>query len=70
MSATYGLFAIVLGLLAWIFLQARLVVYAAEVNVVRVERLWPRSLAAPTTEADARAQEAYTHREVRSDTGG
>jgi len=69
MSATYGLFAIVLGLLAWIFLQARIVVYAAEVNVVRVERLWPRSLAAPTTEADARAEEAYTHSEVRSEPG-
>jgi membrane protein len=44
MSATYGMFAIVLGALAWIFLQARVVVYAAEVNVVRYDRLWPRSL--------------------------
>jgi membrane protein len=44
MSQTYGMFAIVLGALAWIFLQARVVVYAAEVNVVRADRLWPRSL--------------------------
>jgi membrane protein len=53
MSQTYGLFAIVLGLLAWIFLQARLVVYAAEVNVVRAERLWPRALAEPPPEPPA-----------------
>jgi membrane protein len=44
MSQTYGMFAIVLGALGWIFLQARVVVYAAEVNVVRRDRLWPRSL--------------------------
>ena len=46
MSQTYGMFAIVLGALGWIFLQARVVVYAAEVNVVRLDRLWPRSLQA------------------------
>jgi membrane protein len=44
MSQTYGMFAIVLGALVWIFLQARVVVYAVEVNVVRLDRLWPRSL--------------------------
>jgi YihY family inner membrane protein len=44
MSQTYGMFAIVLGALAWIFLQARVFVYAAEVNVVKRDRLWPRSL--------------------------
>jgi membrane protein len=44
MSQTYGMFAIVLGALVWIFLQVRVVVYAAEVNVVRREHLWPRSL--------------------------
>jgi YihY family inner membrane protein len=56
MSQTYGLFAIVLGLLAWIYLQAQVVVYAAEINVVRAKRLWPRSLVTPPlTEADRRA---------------
>jgi membrane protein len=44
MSQTYGMFAIVLGSLGWIFLQARVVVYAAEVNAVKRNRLWPRSL--------------------------
>jgi YihY family inner membrane protein len=66
MSQTYGFFGIVLGLLAWIFLQARLFVYAAEVNVVRKERFWPRSLAPPPlTDGDRRAYEAYAETEER-----
>ena len=53
MSQTYGMFAIVLGALGWIFLQARVVVYAAEVNVVRHDRLWPRALVTePPTDSD------------------
>ncbi len=66
MSATYGLFALVIGLLAWIFLQARIVLYAAEVNVVRAQRLWPRSIAPPPlTDGDKRAYEAYAQTEER-----
>jgi YihY family inner membrane protein len=65
MGQTYGLFALVLGLLAWIFLQARIVMYAAEVNVVRARRLWPRSMDEPLTDADKRAEKAYQQREVR-----
>jgi YihY family inner membrane protein len=66
MSQTYGFFAIVLGLLAWIFLLARVFIYAAEVNVVRKQRLWPRALAPPPlTEADRRAYEAYAETEER-----
>jgi membrane protein len=66
MSQTYGMFAIVLGLLAWIFLQARVVVYAAEINVVRAKRLWPRSLSAPPlTEGDRRAYTEYAQTEER-----
>ena len=39
----YGVFALVLGLLAWLYLGAQLTIFAAEVNVVRKYRLWPRS---------------------------
>jgi YihY family inner membrane protein len=49
-SHVYGFFAIVIGLLAWISLAAQLFLLAAEINVVRVRRLWPRSLAAPPLE--------------------
>jgi membrane protein len=66
MSETYGVFAIVIGLLLWIFLQARVVLYAAEVNVVRARRLWPRSIAPPPlTEGDKRAYAAYAETEER-----
>jgi hypothetical protein len=53
-SAVYGFFGFVLGLLAWIYLGAQLTLYAAEINVVRVDRLWPRSLLMkpPLEEAD------------------
>jgi YihY family inner membrane protein len=46
-SQVYGVFAIVLGLLFWLYLGARLTLYAAEVNVVAARRLWPRSLLRP-----------------------
>lgn len=52
-SATYGTFAIVLGLLAWLYMGARLFVYACELNVVLARHLWPRALVQPPlTEAD------------------
>ena len=41
---TYGTFALVIGLLVWLYLGARVLVYAAEVNVVLARGLWPRSL--------------------------
>jgi YihY family inner membrane protein len=43
-SSLYGVFGVVLGLLAWLYLQAEVTLYAAEVDVVLVRRLWPRSL--------------------------
>lgn len=41
-SDTYGVFAVVIGLLAWLHLGAQLTLVGAELNVVRSERLWPR----------------------------
>jgi YihY family inner membrane protein len=55
-QAVYGFFAIVLGLMSWLYLSAQVILYGAEVNVVRARRLWPRSiLQPPLTEADQRA---------------
>ncbi len=52
----YGVFALVLGLLAWLYLGAQLTIFAAEINVVRLRRLWPRSFFSdPLLEADMRA---------------
>ena len=43
----YGSFALVLGLMAFLYLSAQMTVFAAEVNVVRARRLWPRSIVQP-----------------------
>jgi YihY family inner membrane protein len=57
-GSVYGEFATVLGLVAWLYLAARIVVYCAEVNVVLARRLWPRSiLQPPLTEADKESLE-------------
>jgi hypothetical protein len=56
----YGTFGIVLGLLAWLYLQAEVTLYAAEANVVQARGLWPRSLfPPPLTEQDRHAYEMY-----------
>jgi inner membrane protein YhjD len=40
---TSGLFAFVLGLLTWLYIGGQVTILAAEVNVVRARKLWPRS---------------------------
>jgi uncharacterized BrkB/YihY/UPF0761 family membrane protein len=54
-SNTYAQFALVIALMVWLHLGAQITVYAAEVNVVVVRRLWPRNLLGPP---DAAADEA------------
>jgi membrane protein len=49
-SSTNGVFAVVLGMLAFLYLTATAVVICAEVNVVRVRRLHPRALLTPFTD--------------------
>ena len=65
-SEVYGTFAVVIGLLAWIYLGAQVTLYAAEINVVRKARLWPRSvMQPPLTEADEQALTRYAEQERR-----
>jgi YihY family inner membrane protein len=52
-DSAYGVFATVLGLLAYIYLAVEITLYSAEINVVLARRLWPRALVQPPlTEAD------------------
>jgi YihY family inner membrane protein len=52
-DSVYGVFATVLGLMAWIYLAVQITVYSAEINVVLARRLWPRAIVQPPlTEAD------------------
>jgi YihY family inner membrane protein len=64
-TQVYGLFGIVLGLLAWIYIEATIIVLAAELNAVLSRRLYPRSLLTPfvedvdLTHADRRSYISY-----------
>jgi uncharacterized BrkB/YihY/UPF0761 family membrane protein len=65
-QAIAGLFGLVLGLLAWMGLQATVTVYALEIDVVRVNHLWPRSITQPPlTSGDRRFLSAVVHSQQR-----
>ncbi len=59
-----SVFATVLGLIAFLYLAAALVVVCLEINVVRVDRLYPRSLLTPFTDSVH-----LTHGDERAYTG-
>lgn len=62
-SATNGVFALVLGLIAWMYVASVLVVLCIEVNVVRTRELFPRALLTPFTddvELTGADEDAYT----------
>jgi membrane protein len=56
-SSTYGVFAIVIGLLSWLYLAANVTLISAEINVVAARRLWPRSFSVITEQPLTRGDE-------------
>ena len=65
-SLTYGIFAVVITLLSWLYLGSQLTLWAAEINVVLRHRLWPRSLTQPPlTKADRLVFTRLAQMEVR-----
>jgi membrane protein len=65
-SATYGALALPVVLLSWLYLGAQVTLYAAEINVVRARKLWPRALRnPPRTEADVMALRRQAKQEER-----
>lgn len=68
-SQVYGAFGLVLGLLAYLYLQAAIIVFCAEINAVRARRLWPRNLLSPfindvaLTAADRASYRSYVDAE-------
>jgi YihY family inner membrane protein len=65
-QALYGQFAFVLGLIGWLILVSQLTIYAAELNVVRTRRLWPRSIVQPPlTPADEQVLHDIASQEQR-----
>ena len=76
-NLVYGVFAVVIVLLGWLYLTAQLLLYAAEIEDVEVlaRHLWPRSLLQPplaapdkqvlTALAETEERLAEQHIEVR-----
>ena len=62
----YGTFAVVIGLLGWIYLGAQIALYGAVTNVVVSNRLWPRSLRGELTQADRQALRRSAEQEERT----
>ncbi|CAM2835674.1 YihY/virulence factor BrkB family protein [Skermania piniformis] len=50
-GAANGVFAVVLGLLAFLYLASVLIVLCLEIDAVRVDKLYPRSLLTPFTDS-------------------
>ncbi len=67
---TYGTFAVVIGLLWWLNLQAQIILLCAEFNVVLAYRLWPRSIIGSETDADRRALRLHAEVQERRDAEG
>ncbi|HEU5331304.1 MAG TPA: YihY/virulence factor BrkB family protein [Actinocrinis sp.] len=62
----YGLFGLVLGLLAWLHVQAQLTLFVLEADAVRTQRLWPRALDPQALESgDRRAYTSYAQAQRR-----
>ncbi len=66
----YGAFALVLGLIFWLYLQTQIMFLAFEVDAVRVFHLWPRSMRIPLMPADKKAYHLYTKRATFYDPTG
>ena len=57
-SVEYGVFGLVLGLVAFIYLGSEITIYAAEFNTVLARHLWPRGMVQPPlTTADQTSME-------------
>jgi uncharacterized BrkB/YihY/UPF0761 family membrane protein len=65
-SATYGQFGIVIGLVGFLFLLAKISLYGAELNPVLARHLWPRALiSTDPTQADDQVLRDITHQNLR-----
>jgi uncharacterized BrkB/YihY/UPF0761 family membrane protein len=65
-SATYGQFGIVIGLVGFLFLLAKISLYGAELNPVLARRLWPRAIVSTDpTQADDQVLRDITRQNLR-----
>jgi membrane protein len=65
-TATYGTFALVIGLLSWFLTASHVLLLAVETNVVLRWDLWPRSLTGELEPADRAALQRFAEATRRS----
>jgi membrane protein len=66
----YGTFGVVLGLVAWLYLQAEATLWAAEVDVVLAKRLWPVSMLAESeSESESQSESESSDAAPAADAG-
>jgi uncharacterized BrkB/YihY/UPF0761 family membrane protein len=64
-NSLYGSLGLVFVVLFWIYLQTRILLYATEIDSVRILKLWPRSFTGfRLTKADKLALTHYVRREI------
>lgn len=64
-NSLYGSIGLVFVVLFWIYLQARILLYSIEIDSIRLNGLWPRSLTSfRLTDGDKRALKLYAKREA------
>lgn len=64
LDTLYGTFAVVLGLIFWMYIMAQVIIYAAEIDTVRHFALWPRSASGQSqTKADRQAYSLYAQKD-------
>jgi uncharacterized BrkB/YihY/UPF0761 family membrane protein len=67
-SQLYGTVGVVLGLIFFLTLVSQITLYGLEINAVRVDRLWPRSIVQPPlTDADRELFRTMARQEERRD---
>jgi YihY family inner membrane protein len=64
LDTLYSTFAIALGLLFWIYLQAQVLFYAVEIASVGTQKKWPRSLTGKHPTAADKAVNVYLSQEI------
>ncbi len=65
-SATYGQFGVVIGLVGFLFLLAKITLYGAELNPVLARHLWPRGIRSDNpTPADDRVLHDLAHQSLQ-----
>jgi YihY family inner membrane protein len=67
LNSLYGTFALVVGLIFWIYLQMQVILYCVEIDVIKEFKLFPRSIQGSLTASDKLAYLKYAQASIRNE---